>query len=226
MRVRWMQLVAVLALVAFVCDATLAQRGSGQGKGKRTDATGRASEQRGDQMPPGKGPGQMMGPGKMMGQPGGVPPAMMERLREMTPREQERFLRNNQRFRMLPPMQQRMLRERLMQWNRLSPAEREAIRERERVWAQMSPEQQRRVREEIMPRWQQLPPERRQAVMRRLGVLRDLDDTQRDARLQDEEFLRGLSPEDRELLRELARLRIGPPADIRLRPPAEDRPPL
>jgi hypothetical protein len=195
-----LQFVALVVLVALVAAPVLAQRGAGQGKN------------RGGQTPPGKmmGQGKMMGPGKM-GANAGLPPAMLERLREMPPAEQERFLRNNQRFRMLSPEQQAQIRQRLRQWNSLTPEQRQAMRERERIWAEMTPEQRQRVREEIMPRWQQLPPERRQAIQRRLHVLRDLDEQQREERLKDEAFLQGLSPEDRDLLRELARLRLGPP---------------
>lgn len=195
MRSRWLQVVALIALVALVAGPALAQRGAGQGKNRR-----------GQQFPPGK----MMGPGKMAPN-AALPPVMLERLREMPPREQERFLRNNQRFRMLSPEQQMQLRQRLRQWNSLTPEQQQAVRENERIWARLSPEQKQRVRQEIMPRWQQLPPERRQAIQRRLHVLRDLNEQQREERLKDEAFLQGLSPEDRDLLRELARLRLGPP---------------
>ena len=152
-----------------------------------------------------------------------MPPRWMERLREMTPEQQERFMTNNERFRMLPAERQAEIRENLRRWNSLSPEQQRAFRERDEVWRSMSPEQRRRVREEIMPRWQQLEPRRRQALMRRLRVLRDLSEEERGSRLADEAFLTGLSTDDRELLRELSRLHIGPPPE-RHEPPPEEPP--
>jgi hypothetical protein len=48
--------------------------------------------------------------------------------------------------------------------------------------------------------------------------LHDLSDDERDARLKDDAFLRGLSDEDRGLLRELARLRLGGPPEAQENP--------
>ena len=45
----------------------------------------------------------------------------------------------------------------------------------------------------------------------------------REARLKDENFLRGLNPEDVDLLRELSRIRLGPPPE---QPPPGEAPPL
>ncbi len=129
----------------------------------------------------------------------GMPPRWMERLREMPPEEQERFMNNNERFQQLP-------------------LERAEVRKREEVWRQMSPEQQRHVREDLLPKWQQLPPERRQAILRRLSALRNLSESERVAKLNDSAFLQGLNPEDRGTLRELAGLRVGTPPE----PPQEN----
>jgi len=95
-------------------------------------------------------------------------------------------------------------------WKNLTAEQRREIRERERIWQQMSPEQRQRVVDQLLPKWQQLEPERRQAILRRLRMLRELNETQRTARLNDESFLSGLSPAERELLSELSRLRINP----------------
>jgi hypothetical protein len=163
---------------------------------------------------PGGGPRAGIGPA--------VPPQWMERLHQMPPQDQERFMNNNQRFRNLPPERQAEIRERLRRWNNMPPAQQEEMRRRQRVLEALSPEERRRVREEILPRWQQLPPERRQPIMRRLRALNDMAGAERDALLKDENFLHGLSMEDREMLRELARLRVGSQQE----PPPDDNPPM
>ena len=127
----------------------------------------------------------------------------------MPPRRQEQFLRNNQRFLSLPPEQQAQIRQRLEAWNRLTPAQQQALRDRQQVWEQMTLEQQRNVRQSLLPRWQQMPPARRQVILQRLHSLRDLSETERQAKLNDPAFTEGLNPEDREMLGQLAHLHVG-----------------
>ncbi len=189
-------LVALL-LAGAVTQPAQAQRGAGQGRGKgspRGNTAARPRDNAGKQTPR-----------PMLG----VPPPWLERLQEMSPEEQERFLNNNERFKSLLPERQANIRERLRQWNALTPQQRAAVRERQGVWQQMTPEQRRYVREELLPKWQLLPPDRRQALLRRLHTLHNLSEAERDAKLNDETFMEGLSPEDRIMLRELARLRVG-----------------
>ncbi|MCL6482046.1 MAG: DUF3106 domain-containing protein [Firmicutes bacterium] len=143
-----------------------------------------------------------------------LPPHWLERLRELPPAQQERFLQNNWRFRNLPPDVQERVRANLRRWNSLSPEEREEIRHRERVWRQLTPEQRQQVRESILPRWQQLTPERRQALLRRLRALRALQERERAHLLASKEFLADLSEAEQSLLLELARLRISPPEPV------------
>jgi len=137
----------------------------------------------------------------------GVPPEWVVRLREMSPEEQERFMRNNARFQDLPPERQAQVRENLRRWNQLSPAQRNVIRGRERVWEQLTPEQREYVRAQLLPKWQQLPQDRRQLILNRWGALRNLSPTDREARLNDENFLQGLDPNERQILRDLSNLR-------------------
>ena len=150
----------------------------------------------------------------------GLPPPWVERLQEMTPEQQQKFLQNNARFRNLPPQQQAQIRQRLRMLNNLSPEQRQALIARERVWQEMTPEQQRYVRDTLLPEWRNLPPARRQILLRKLGALRFLSDTERAQKLTDENFLNGLSPDERDMLRELSNLRISGPE-----PPENDGPP-
>ena len=140
-----------------------------------------------------------------------IPPGWVQQLRQMPPADQEKFLNNNERFRSLPPQQQAQIRQRLKVWNNLTPAQRQTLLERERVLAQMTPEQRRYVQQTLLPEWQNLAPARRQVVLGKLRDLRDLSDSDRAAKLNDESFVNGLSPDERQMLRDLSNLRVGPP---------------
>lgn len=140
-----------------------------------------------------------------------IPPGWVEQLRQMPPGDQEKFLNNNERFRALPPQQQAQIRQRLKVWNNLTPAQRQTLLQRERVLEQMTPEQRRYVQKTLLPEWQNLAPARRQVVLAKLRDLRDLSDSDRAAKLNDESFVSGLSPDERQMLRDLSNLRVGPP---------------
>ena len=140
-----------------------------------------------------------------------LPPRWIDRLREMTPAEQEKFLNNNTRFRNLPSERQAQIRQRLQVWNNLSPEQRQTLAQRERVLAQMTPEQRNYVRETLLPEWQNLPPARRQVVLGKLRDLHSLSDSERASKLNDESFMNGLSPDERQMLRGLSNLRVGTP---------------
>jgi Protein of unknown function (DUF3106) len=138
-----------------------------------------------------------------------VPPKGLERLQDLPPDKQERFLENNQRFKSLPPEKQAMIRQRLQAWNKLTPEQKQELRDRQHVWEEMTPEQRSYVRQTLLPRWQQLPPERRQAILQRLHTLRDMSESDRAAKLNDPAFVEGLDAEDRETLSQLAHLHVG-----------------
>jgi hypothetical protein len=74
----------------------------------------------------------------------------------------------------------------------------------------MTPEQRQQIQNDLLPRWQALPPPRRQLLLGRLRVLRGMSDSQREATLHDERFLRGLNPNERQILRDLNALRNPP----------------
>ena len=137
-------------------------------------------------------------------------PRWVDRLKGMTPEEQDKFLSNYARFQNLPPERQAEIRQRLQVWNSLSPEQRETLQQRERVLNQLTPDQQRYFRQTLLPQWRGMRPARRQAVLARLHDLRGLDDSQREARLNDENYLNGLSPDERQMLRDLSNLRVSP----------------
>jgi len=149
------------------------------------------------------------GNGAGAGMGSNVPPRWREQLEQMSPQQQEKFFRNNEQFKKLPPNQQAVLRRDAQLWNNMTPEQRDEYRARWRVWQQMTPEQRSYVTQTVIPRWRQLPPVRRQAIVRRLRSLQNLNETERNARLNDPAFLEGLNDEDRDTLRQLAHLHVG-----------------
>jgi hypothetical protein len=142
--------------------------------------------------------------------PGRVPQRWIQRLQRMSPQEQERFLENNRRFRSLPPRRQAEIRARLKQWDRLTPEQKRILIRRARIFERMSPAERREIRQVILPEWRRLPPARRRIVKQKLRQLQGLNESQREKRLNDPRFNRGLSPKERNLLDQLAKLRVGP----------------
>jgi len=137
----------------------------------------------------------------------GLPGPWVQRLGQMSPEEQEHFLRNNQRFQSLPPERQQQIRQNLQKWNNLSPTERNAIRDRQDFVAHLSPEQRQHLKNDLLPKWQTMPQERRQLINGRLHVLQGMTPQQREEALKDPQFMRGLSPDEESMLRELNSLR-------------------
>jgi len=225
--------IVTLALLAgLLAEPSFAQRGRGQRQQNKRPAAEKAPQPQQQVTPPAgqqqgagntQAPGKAFMPGRGPGAGGGMPPQWLDRLHQMSPRDQERFMNNNQRFRNLPPERQAEIRERLRRWNAMTPEQRNRIRQIEENWRRLSLEDQLRVRQELMPKLQELPPQRRQGIMRRLGALHGMTDEERATRLNDPAFMQGLSADEQHLLRELARLRIAPGAQAE---PPQDNPPL
>jgi Protein of unknown function (DUF3106) len=114
-----------------------------------------------------------------------------QRFQSMTPQERQRLSQNEERLRRLPPAQQQIL------------------RDRAQVWQRMTPEQRDHVRNEVLPKWRQMSPDRRQAIQQRLRVLQNMPEFARNQRLNDPNFTRGMSEEDRATLRDLSHLHVG-----------------
>jgi Protein of unknown function (DUF3106) len=147
----------------------------------------------------------------------GLPSTWVERLQDMTPEEQEKFLANNDRFKNMSPQQQAQIRARLQYWNNLSPSQRQELREREQLFERMTPEQRQYVRESLLPKWQAMPPASKIIIRRHLARLSGLSDSEREAMLNKRGFMKNMTPEEQNMLRELNRLRVGDTPDA---PPA------
>jgi Protein of unknown function (DUF3106) len=213
-------------MVAAMCVAAPAQAGFGRhlafaapqrrgeaagvGVGAGTGAGAGGSTPKSDFA--GAGGAKPQGKGKADGRGmAGLPPKWVERLQEMSPEEQEKFMRNNAEFRHLPPERQAQVRNRLQHWNNLTPEQRAEFRTREFNFEHMSPQQREEIRNNLLPRWRDLPMDRRLTVREHLRSLQGLSAADRDARLNDPEFMRGLSPNEQGILRDLNGIQSPPP---------------
>jgi len=125
--------------------------------------------------------------------PATPPPNVEQRLRNMTPQERSRLAENQRRFNQLPPQRQQDMKRAAENWSKLTP------------------EQQNHLKNDVMPKWQQLPADRQRAIQQRLGVLQNMPESARNRHLNDPSFTRGMSEEDRQMLRDLSHQHVGAP---------------
>jgi hypothetical protein len=116
-----------------------------------------------------------------------------ERLRNMTPEQRQRLAQAQRNFNQLSPQKQQEMKERAAQWQRLTP------------------EQQNHIKNDVIPAWKQLPPQRQKAISQRLGVLQNMPESARNQHLNDPNFTRGMSEEDKSTLRDLSHMHVGAP---------------
>jgi len=121
------------------------------------------------------------------------PPNVQERLRNMSPQERNRLAENQRKFNQLPPQRQQ-----------------ETKRAAEN-WGKLTPQQQNHLKNDVLPKWQQLPADRQRAIQQRLGVLQNMPESARNRHLSDPNFTRGMSEEDRQMLRDLSHQHVGAP---------------
>ena len=200
---------AAILLAAFLAQPVFAQRGFGGQRGQqrpRVQRPMRPPEPRAGRIPNPQGKPNARG---MMG----LPPKWIDKLRDMSPEEQERFMRNNAHFQSLPPERQDQIRRNLAKWNQLTPQQRDAIRNRERFLERLTPEDRQEVVQDLLPRWQRLPQDRRELIQGRLRVLGAMSPEERQQKLQDPQFMQGLDANEQDLLRKLSDLRLGPPSN-------------
>lgn len=99
----------------------------------------------------------------------------------------------------------------LEKFNRLPPQKQQEMRERAREWQKLTPQQQNHIRNDVLPVWKQLPSARQRAISNRLEVLKNMPESARNQHLNDPNFTRGMSEEDKALLRDLSHMHVGAP---------------
>src|SRR6266481_2522202 len=75
----------------------------------------------------------------------------------------------------------------------------------------LSPQQRERIKNDVLPRWRQMPWDRQQVIKQKLSVLQNMPESARNQRLNDPNFIRGLSDEERSTLRDLSHTHVGAP---------------
>lgn len=141
----------------------------------------------------------------------GLPPRWIQRLRDLPPDEQQRFLQNNEQFKNLPPERQQQIRRNLARWNSLTPEQKQHAHEGELALERMTPQQRQYVRDTLLPEWQAMPQDRRLVIRQHLKMLSDMSPATQQAALKDPKFMEGLSPDEQSMLRNLNSLRNPPP---------------
>ncbi len=148
----------------------------------------------------------------------GAPRPFVDKLRDLSPTDRSRVLQSSKAFKNLPSDKQNRIREQFNQWDKMSPQQRADLRSKEDTWRRMTPEQRDHVKNEVLPKWRQIPFERRQVIQQRLGVLQNMPESARNQRLNDPNFTRGMSEDDKATLRDLSHLHVGGAPDP---PPAQ-----
>lgn len=141
----------------------------------------------------------------------GLPPKWIEKLQDMPPAQQQRFLQNNERFRNLRPQRRAQIRANLERWNSLTPQQKQAARSAETALERMTSQQRAYVRNTLLPKWQALPMDRKKAIRRHLAILSKMSPSTQKTVLNDPKFMAGLSPDEQNMLRNLNSLRTPEP---------------
>jgi hypothetical protein len=122
----------------------------------------------------------------------------VQRFLQMTPEEQERFMEKAN------PQQQERLREAIERYKALSPAQRDWLFRQYQILNSLPPAKQALISREIAYFNNKLPDERRGTVGEELVKLHRMTEGDRAARLASEDFKTKYSPEEQELLSNLA----------------------
>jgi hypothetical protein len=123
--------------------------------------------------------------------PSSYTPPPQRKFNDLSPQDKQKVLEYNRRLQSLPP------------------AQRQEMQDRGRVWGQMTPAQRDHIKNDVLPRWREMPVERRQAIRQRLRVLQNMPESARNQRLNDPNFTRGMSEQDKATLHDLSHLHVG-----------------
>ena len=141
----------------------------------------------------------------------GAPRPWVDQMRDLSPRQRERVLQNSKAFQNLSPDKQGRIRQQFNQWDRMNPSQKADLVQKERTWRNLTPEQREHIKSDVLPRWRQMPWDRQQVIKQKLGVLQNMPESARNQRLNDPNFTRGLSDEERSTLHDLSHTHVGAP---------------
>ncbi len=141
----------------------------------------------------------------------------VDQMRDLSPGQRERVLQNSRVFQNLPPEKQNNIRQQFSQWDRMSPQQKADQITKENNWRNLTPAQRDHIKYEVMPKWKQMPRDRQQVMKQKLGVLQNMPESARNQRLNDPNFTKGMSDDERSMLKDLSHTHVGgapePPAE-------------
>ena len=141
----------------------------------------------------------------------GAPRPWVDQMRALSPQQRERVLQNSKAFQNLSPDKQSRIRQQFNQWDHMSPGQQLDLRQKENTWRNLTPGQRDYIKSNVLPRWRQMPWDRQQMMKQKLGVLQNMPESARVQRLNDPNFTRGLSDEERSTLQDLSHMHVGAP---------------
>jgi len=143
----------------------------------------------------------------------GSPRPWVDTMRDLTPPQRERVLQNSKAFQSLSPDKQSKIRQQFNQWDHMTPQQRANLRESEQTWRNLTPEQRDHIKNDVLPKWRQMAWDRQQLMKQKLGVLQNMPESARNQRLNDPNFTRGMSDDERSMLHDLSHTHVGAPPD-------------
>lgn len=135
----------------------------------------------------------------------------VDTMRDLTPAQRERVLQNSRAFQNLSPDKQAKIRQQFSQWDHMTPAQQADLRQKERTWRELTPQQRDYIKNDVLPKWRQMPWDRQQVIKQKLGVLQNMPESARNQRLNDPNFTRGMSDDEKSMLRDLSHTHVGAP---------------
>ena len=141
----------------------------------------------------------------------GAPRPWVDQMRDLSPQQRERVLQNSRAFQNLSPDKQGRIRQQFNQWDHLNSSQKADLQQKERTWRSLTPEQREHIKNDVLPRWRQMPWDRQQVIKQKLGVLQNMPESARNQRLNDPNFTRGLSEDERSTLHDLSHTHVGAP---------------
>ena len=127
----------------------------------------------------------------------------------LPPSQQEQQLQHDPGFRSLPQQKQNQLLDRLRNFNSQPPQKKAQILNRMENFEHMTPEQQANARN-LFQQYHNLPEDQRSKVSQAYRRLRGMPPDSRNQLLNSDEFRNDFSEEQRELLRGMTDLNVGP----------------
>jgi Protein of unknown function (DUF3106) len=112
-------------------------------------------------------------------------------------------------FSELNPQEQKRIVDSYNKQRNLTPAQKEELHTRGTVFGKLTPEQQNHLKNDVFPKWKQMPKTRQDAISHRLAVLQNMPESARNRHLNDPNFTRGMSEEDKFMLHDLSHMHVG-----------------